>query len=67
MNVRKLLSNDEKLYVSRQDFSVKTAVQRLVNNDLYVRQKERNLAPLSTAQREDIENYWRGKLLWHTD
>lgn len=67
MNVRKLLSNDEKLYVSRQDFSVKTAVQRLVNNDLYVRQKERNLAPLSAAQREDIENYWMDKLLWHTD
>ena len=67
MNVSQLLSNDEKLYVSRQDFSVKTAVQRLVNNDLYVRQKERNLAPLSPTQREEIEKYWRDKLLWHTD
>lgn len=67
MNVRELLNYDEKLYVSRQDFSVKTAVQRLVNNDLYVRQKERNFAPLSAAQCNDVEKYWRDKLLWHMD
>lgn len=67
MNIKDLLSNDEKSYVSRQDFSVRTAVQRLVNNNKYVMQKEQNFSPITLGQKSEIESYWRKKLLWHMD
>lgn len=65
MNIKDLLSNDERSYVSRQDFSVRTAVQRLVNNNKYVMQKEQNFSPITLGQKSEIESYWRKKLLWH--
>lgn len=65
MSIRNLLSKHEKSYVSRQDFSLKTAAQRLANNDRYVMQKEKNFTPITSAQKSEIEEYWRKKLLWH--
>lgn len=49
-------------YIQRQPFSEQTALQRLVNNDIFYKEKERNLAPISNEQRSEIEAYWRSLL-----
>lgn len=67
MDIKDLLKKDEKSYVSRQDFSLKTAVQRLVCNDMYVMQKEQNFAQITPEQKKEIESFWRKKLLWHME
>ena len=54
MDIKDLLKKDEKSYVSRQDFSLKTAVQRLVCNDMYVMQKEQNFAQITPEQKKEI-------------
>lgn len=63
--IRKLLGQQDTTYVQRQEFSECTALQRLVNNDIYLREKERNLAPISDEQREEIEAFWRGLMKFH--
>lgn len=63
--IRKLLSQMDLTYVQRQDFSERTALQRLANNDIYFREKEDNLAPISDDQRKEIESYWRGLMKFH--
>lgn len=63
--IKNLIAQQELAYVQRQDFSEKTALQRLANYDIYFREKERNLAPISHEQKEEIEAFWRGLMKFH--
>lgn len=63
--INKLLIGERLEYVQRQDFSEKTALQRLANNDIYFREKERNISPISKEQKAEIEHYWRSLMKFH--
>lgn len=65
MDIKGLLKKEEWAYISRQDFSLRTAVQRLVRSDKDVMEKEQNFSPITTDQKSEIEMYWRKKLLRH--
>ena len=65
MNVNNFLSREEKSYVQRQDFSEKTALQRLYDANQGVMKKEHNFAPISSEQKKEIEDYWYKKIQWH--
>ena len=66
-NRRSFINSEEVSYVSRQDYSEKIALQRLVQYDIMVRQKDNNIAPISDQQRSEILAFWRKKMMWHTD
>lgn len=65
MDIKGLLKKEEWTYISRQDFSLRTAVQRLVRSDKDVLEKEQNFSPITTDQKTEIKMYWRKKLLCH--
>lgn len=65
MDIKELLSNKGNIYVSRQDFSLKTVISRLINSDKDAMEKEQNFSPITNAQKVSIESFWRKYLLRH--
>lgn len=65
--IRKLITQQDLTYVQKQSLSERMALQRLANYDIYFREKERNLAPISNEQRNEIEAFWRGLMKFHAD